>query len=146
MIAGNGGPHWARVQGYCDAVKARKLPAAVVSGKEFSEAQGYESALRLMRRARPPSAIFAGNDIMAIGAIMAARDAGLTIPDDLAVVGFDDIPIARLISPALTTVGQFQQELGSRAVAMILERLQGAVRGPGRCEEMRFALLPRQSA
>jgi LacI family transcriptional regulator len=146
MIAGNAGPHSARIQGYCDALKARGLSTSIVSGLEFSEAQGYESTRRLVRRAKPPSAIFAANDIMAIGAIMAARDNGLKVPDDLAIVGFDDIPIARLVSPPLTTVSQFQQKLGRRAVEMILERLQGAVQGPGRCEEARFELLTRQSA
>jgi LacI family transcriptional regulator len=83
---------------------------------------------------------------MAIGALMAARDAGRKVPDDLAVVGFDDIPIARLVSPPLTTVSQSQQKLGNRAVEMILERLQGGMQGPGRCEEIRFELLARQSA
>jgi LacI family transcriptional regulator len=146
MIAGNAGPHSTRVQGYCDALKATGLPINIVSGREFSEAQGYESTRRLLRRARPPSAIFAGNDIMASGALMAARDAGFKVPDDVAVVGFDDVPIARLVSPPLTTVSQFQQKLGSRAVEMILERLQGAVQGSGRCEEARFELLVRQSA
>ena len=146
MIAANAGPYSARVTGYRDALKARGLPTTIVSGMEFSEAQGYQSTFHLMRRAKPPTAIFAGNDIMAIGALMAARDAGRKVPDDLAVVGFDDIPIARLVSPPLTTISQSQQKLGNRAVEMILERLQGGMQGPGRCEEIRFELLARQSA
>jgi LacI family transcriptional regulator, galactose operon repressor len=146
MIAANAGPYATRIQGYCDALKAKGFSTSIVSGSDFSEAQGYELTRRLVSRAKPPSAIFAANDIMAIGAIIAARDNGLKIPDDLAIVGFDDIPIARLVSPPLTTVSQFQQKLGRRAVEMILERLQGTVQGPGRCEEAHFELLARQSA
>lgn len=146
MVAGNAGPQLARVQGYCQALETRGIPPDIVSGKEFSEAQGYESMRRLLRRAKPPSAVFAGNDIMASGVLLAVRDAGRKVPDDVAVVGFDDVPIARLVSPPLTTVSQFQQRLGGRAVEMILERLQGAVEGSGRCEEARFELVVRQSA
>lgn len=146
MIAGSRGPHQPRVRGYCDALKARGIPTNIVSGPEFSEAQGYGLTLRLLRRAKPPTAIFAANDIMAVGAVMAVRDAGRKVPNDLAIVGFDDIPLARLVSPSLTTIRQFQQKLGDRAVEMILERLRGTVQGQSRCEEMRFELLARQSA
>ena len=146
MIAGNGGPHQSRVQGYCAAMKARGLPAIVVTGVEFSEAQGYGLTLRLLRRTKPPTAIFAANDLMAVGAITAVRDAGRRVPDDLAIIGFDDISLAQLVSPPLTTISLFQQKLGSRAVEMILERLQGTVQGRSRCEEMRFELRARKSA
>jgi LacI family transcriptional regulator len=84
--------------------------------------------------------------MMAIGAIMAVREAGLQIPEEVAIAGFDDISIARLVSPSLTTVSQFQQKLGNRAVEMLLERLNGETTGSGRCEEMPFELMIRKSA
>ncbi len=115
MLAGNAGPDSARVRGYKEALGGKKLLSDVVSGHEFSERQGYESTRRILRRATRPTAIFAGNDMMAIGAIMAVREAGLQIPEEVAIAGFDDISIARLVSPPLTTVSQFQQKLGNRA-------------------------------
>jgi LacI family transcriptional regulator len=146
MLAGNAGPDSARVRGYREALRSKKLLSDVVSGHEFSERQGYESTQRILRRATRPTAIFAGNDMMAIGAIMAVREAGLQIPEEVAIAGFDDISIARLVSPPLTTVSQFQQKLGNRAVEMLLERLNGKTTGPGRCEEMPFELMIRKSA
>jgi LacI family transcriptional regulator len=146
MLAGNAGPDSARVRGYKDALRGKRLLAEVVSGREFSERQGYELTQRILKRTIRPTAIFAGNDIMAIGAIMAVREAGLKIPEQVAVAGFDDISIARLVSPPLTTVRQFQQTLGKRAVEMLLERLNGKAAGPGRCAEMPFELVIRKSA
>ncbi len=92
------------------------------------------------------TAVFASNDLMAIGAITAIRERGLSIPEDIAVVGFDDIPAARLISPPLTTINQFKQRLGHRAAELLFERLTGTVTGEGRSIEMPFELIIRQSA
>ena len=77
---------------------------------------------------------------------MAAREAGLRVPGDIALAGFDDIPAARLVSPALTTVAQFEQSIGRRAAGMLLERLTGSITGPGRREEMPYQLVVRESA
>jgi LacI family transcriptional regulator len=145
MLAGKSGPHSARVAGYTQALEAADLKPLVVSGKSFAEAQGYESMKRLLASKSRPTAIFAANDIMAIGALVAIRDAGLTVPKDIAVVGFDNIPLARLVTPSLTTVSQDQEKLGERAVAMLHERLSGRVKGPGRCEEMQFNFVIRES-
>jgi LacI family transcriptional regulator len=83
---------------------------------------------------------------MAMGAMNAIRAAGLRIPQDIAVVGFDDIPAAELVSPALTTVTQFQEQLGRRAAEMLLERFDGSAPERGRCEEMPAELVVRDSA
>ncbi len=94
----------------------------------------------------PPTAVFAANDVMAMGALVSLREAGLRVPGDVAVVGFDDIPVARLITPRLTTVAQFQENLGVRAAEMLLERLDGTAPGHGRSEEMPYELIVRESA
>ncbi len=83
---------------------------------------------------------------MAMGTLVAIREAGLGVPEDVAVVGFDDIPVARLITPRPTTVAQFQDNLGVRAAEMLLERLDGTAPEHGRCEEMPYELIVRQSA
>ena len=101
---------------------------------------------QLLELAPHPTAVFAANDLIAIGALRAIREADLRVPDDIAVVGFDDIPAAQLVSPALTTVAQFSEKLGRRAAEMVLERLDGRVHQGGRSEMMPFELIVRQSA
>ena len=93
-----------------------------------------------------PDAVFAVNDLLAVGALLAARETGLEVPRDLALIGFDDIPVARLMSPALTTVAQPQRLLGTRAAELLFERLGDAVAVTGRSEELPFELVVRESA
>src|SRR5205823_6326081 len=98
---------------------------------------GFDAARRLVaaypKPATRPTAIFAANDATAIGAISALREAALQVPDDVAVVGFDDIPMARYVSPRLTSVHVAIPELGARAVARLVESLgEGDARAPRR--------------
>jgi len=148
MIAGQQGPRSARVRGYRDALTARGLPAdeTLIRDSGFTEQGGYQGLRELMALTPRPTAVFAANDLIALGALMAAREAGLRVPEDVALAGFDDIPAARLVSPALTTVAQFEQSIGRRAAGMLLERLTGAATGPGRREEMPYMLVVRESA
>ena len=90
---------------------------------DFTEAGGWRGALALLARPHPPSVIFAANDAMAVGAQSALREAGLSIPSDIAVAGFDDIPIARFLNPPLTTVRVGIAALGQRAAALVLTAL-----------------------
>ena len=92
---------------------------------DFSVAAGERAATALLARRDRPSAIFAANDGMAMGAIRAAAAAGLSVPRDLSVVGFDDIDFAILHSPALTTVRQPRHALGRAAVALVEARIAG---------------------
>jgi LacI family transcriptional regulator len=85
---------------------------------------GYPFAKKLLARNRPFSALFAYNDISAIGAIWAFREAGLRVPEDISVVGFDDIQIASHNSPSLTTVRQPLQEMGETAARTLLDRIE----------------------
>jgi LacI family transcriptional regulator len=107
-----------RLAGYrraCERLGLAVPPEYVAEG-DFYLDSGESAARRLLAVAEPPTAIFAAGDQMAIGALHAAAEAGLSVPRDLAVVGFDDIDAAALVRPALTTVAQDQRRLGEAAV------------------------------
>jgi len=102
------------------------IPAGLVSvADSFSEASGYGAARRLLLDGEPPTAIFAANDLIALGAIRLAREIGLNVPRDLSVVGFNDIPQSELFDPPLTTVHTPQEEMGVLAAALLIDHLEG---------------------
>jgi LacI family transcriptional regulator len=113
-----------RLAGYRDALAAHGEAIEQVVQGDFGEESGYRVTRRLITDARP-EAIFAGNDMMAIGCLQALREAGLRVPDDIALAGFDDIPIARFVDPPLTTVGVPIAELGRQAVECCVQILAG---------------------
>jgi LacI family transcriptional regulator len=90
---------------------------------DFSEASGYAAALKIVALDPRPTAIFAANDAMAVGALFALREKHIRVPEDIALVGFDDIPIARYVTPRLTTVTVAIAELGRRAFELLLETI-----------------------
>lgn len=94
---------------------------------DFSEASGWSAGRKLVQLKPRPDAIFAANDMMAVGCLSALAEAGLRVPDDIALAGFDDIPIARYVTPALTTVRVPIATLGATA----LDALAKAVEAPG---------------
>jgi LacI family transcriptional regulator len=145
MIAGRGGPQGARVDGYRAALSEAGVTADVVLDDKFNEEGGFRAAQVVIARLDRPTAIFAANDLMAIGAMRALREARLSIPQDIAVAGFDDISAARLVSPSLTTVAQFQYEVGVRAAEILMERLKSKTPGTGTALEMPFRLIERES-
>jgi len=117
-----------RLQGYRRALEeagVRYDPALVAEGN-FRYAGGEEAMRRLLAGRERPDAVFAANDMMALGAMSVIRNAGLRVPADVAIVGFDDIPIAALSSPALTTVGMPKTELGRSAATLLMQQLDGA--------------------
>lgn len=148
MITGQDGPRNARKEGYLQAL--RTTPEACQPWIQdvyiFDEKGGYGGMKAILEQGKIPSAVFAGNDLMAIGAMNAIREAGLKIPDDIAIMGFDDIAAARMVSPALTTIRQCQDEIGIRAAALLLERLDQDEYVEGRVVEMPFELVVRDSA
>ena len=92
-----------------------------------------------------PTAVFCANDMLAIGAMVSARSAGLSVPDDIAIAGFDDIPAAKLLG--LTTVRQPEFDLGALAARTLLERLQpGGLNSRGQSRELKFEVMTRSSA
>jgi LacI family transcriptional regulator len=112
-----------RLAGYRDALAARGVPfdPALVREGDFHQPRGYDCARDLLALRDPPTAIFASNDVSALGVMDAIRDGGRRIPDDVSVVGFDDIPTAASVHPPLTTVRQPLEEMGRRATRMLLD-------------------------
>jgi LacI family transcriptional regulator len=98
----------------------------------------------LLALPEPPTAVFACNDLSAIGAMAAAAATGLAVPHDLSVVGFDDIALAAFASPPLTTIAQPKQRMGALAAQLLLERIADPGR-PGRRRILQPALRLRQS-
>jgi LacI family transcriptional regulator len=144
---GGGGPAGPRLAGYRAAMRERKLRGAsapVVHG-EFTLAGGYQAMAGLLTSGARPRAVFCANDLMALGAIEAARAHGLRVPEDVAVAGFDDIDAASLVRPRLTTVGHHAGELGARAVDLLLDRMRGGERPPADVV-VDFELQKRESA
>ena len=91
---------------------------------DFQAASGWKIGLELLRSAQRPSAIFACNDMMAIGVLRAASEAGLRVPEEVALVGFDDIDLASYTNPPLTTVCQDKARVSEIAVDMLMRRMQ----------------------
>jgi LacI family transcriptional regulator len=148
MLGNSPGPGEARQMGYRNALQAACMPVReeYVIRCDFTEAGGYVGMQALLALPQHPDAVFAANDMMAMGALAAIDAAGLHVPRDIAVMGFDDIPLARLLTPPLTTVRQYQTELGRRAAELLLERLSGLYTGGGRSEEMPYEIVARASA
>ncbi|MGW6007740.1 LacI family DNA-binding transcriptional regulator [Streptomyces sp. NPDC055210] len=131
-VAYLGGPtmavcNQARVHGYRAAMEAEgaRVPDAYVLPGEFTYEAGLLGAAALLDLPEPPTAIFAGNDEIAVGVIETARTRGLRIPEDLSVVGFDDTSLAQITSPPLTTVRQPLREMGSAALRTALRLANG---------------------
>lgn len=109
-----------RRRGYLSGMKRLGLVPREIQGN-FTEESGYDAAGKLIALTPRPAAVFAANDAMAIGALAAFGEAGLRVPRDLALVGFDDVPIARFLSPPLTTAKVPIADLGRRGFEILLE-------------------------
>jgi LacI family transcriptional regulator len=132
-IAVIGGPsHLAnareRVRGFRRALKDAgiELPDAFVKTGKFERTSGLEAALSLLRPASRPTAIFAANDMMAMGVMLAVRELGLRCPEDVSIVGFDNLEIVELLQPPLTTVQQPVYTLGINAAELLIQRISGS--------------------
>lgn len=114
-----------RLSGYRQALEAHQIPVeeALIAEGDYTERSGMAGMQRLLQAS--PAAVFVASDSMAIGALKALRQAGLRVPHDVALIGFDDIPIAAALEPALTTVRQPIHRLGALAVEVLLGLLEG---------------------
>lgn len=114
-----------RLRGFREALRDHDLPlrSEMTVRGDFSTKAGYYGFMRLMSQSKKPEAIFAANDMMAVGAYEAAKSSNTEIPKDVAVVGFDDIYLTRLLSPRLTTVHVPIIELGNKAVRYLLQMI-----------------------
>jgi LacI family transcriptional regulator len=150
MIAGIPGtpPREMRVRGYREALASHGLPHddLLIRGADYQEAGGYEAMVELLKLTPRPTAVFAANDLMAFGAMIALRESKLRIPDDIAIVGLDDIPAARLVQPPLTTVTQHTEQLGHDAAGLLFSRLAGEAPDHGRTLDWPVTLIRRESA
>ena len=112
-----------RVAGVRDALADHGVaidPDCILAA-EYQIECGRDAMKRLLDRPIQPSAVFAANDMIAIGATQQAEAEGLNVPDDISIVGFDDVPLAAMIAPALTTVAQPMRTMGRRAVELLLQ-------------------------
>ncbi|MHB1650946.1 MAG: LacI family DNA-binding transcriptional regulator [Desulfitobacteriaceae bacterium] len=114
-----------RYDGYRSTLEEKGIEPAeeLVLFSDFEVSGGFEAAMELFRRNPPPTAIFTANDLMAIGVMLAAKQTGRRVPEDLAVVGFDDIRFSELTDPPLTTVRVPKYEMGLKATEKLLELL-----------------------
>jgi LacI family transcriptional regulator len=112
-----------RLAGYQAALNACRVPidAALIREGDFNQPAGYQAARDLFDLPHPPTAIFASNDVMAFGVMEAVRDRGLRIPEDVSIVGFDNIPQAEHVRPQLTTIEQPLADMGREATRRLLE-------------------------
>ena len=138
-----------RQAGYVQAMTAAGRQPTVVGGA-FTQASGHDATTALLAEGVRPDAIFAANDMMAVGALLALQDAGVRCPEDIAVVGFDDVPIAALVRPALTTLRIEIAETGRRAmdrlVALIAASTDPEATPDAACEIVKPQLVVRQSS
>lgn len=116
-----------RVEGYREALDAAGIAfdERLVATGDFTPMSGHAAMLALLARAPDLTAAFVASDVLALGAIGAAREAGLRVPDDLSIVGFDDVPLAAYFDPPLTTIRLPAYELGFRAGRMLVRQIGG---------------------
>lgn len=141
-------PAHLRLLAYGQALAAAGLaydPELVVTTTRFGRADGAAGMRELLALARPPDALFAYNDLIAIGALRAAVELGVRVPEDIAVVGFDDIEEGRYSNPSLTTVAPDKVGIGRLAVTALLGRLDGSRTRPPEEMQVPFALVVRES-
>jgi LacI family transcriptional regulator len=137
-----------RIAGYWEALRARgvegELELQARCERQIEEG-GFQATRELLMKGNIPTALFCTNDVIAIGAMRAIYDAGLDIPGDISVVGFDDVPIAALLRVPLTTVAQPIQRMGASAVELLIERIEGGASLPPRQIVLEAHLVVRQS-
>lgn len=135
-----------RLAGVRDALEQAglRLPDDRVTQRPYSLEGGAEGLAQLMQSARPPTAIICGNDVLALGALREARALGIAVPRRLSITGFDDMPMARVVSPELTTVHLPMEEVGWNAGELLLGMLGEAV-GPA-TRQLPITLVVRESS
>jgi LacI family transcriptional regulator len=136
----------ARRDGYKQALLEEGIaidPELMVEGF-YSQTAAYQAMQRLLDLPHPPSAVFASSDTMAIGALEAIRNRGLRVPQDVAVIGYDDLPLAAHATPPLTSVHQPVDEMSAHAVRLVIEQIRGE--SAGRSVQLAARLVVRESS
>lgn len=121
-----------RMTGYKDMLRSAGVPLdeQLVGTGLFSRDSGYLGMQELLRRNVRIDGLFAANDVVALGAIQAIQEAGLRVPEDISVIGFDDLPMAKTSDPALTTINQPIAQKGETATSLLLDLIEDAVESP----------------
>jgi DNA-binding LacI/PurR family transcriptional regulator len=124
-----------RWKGYRKCLADHDIPfdPRLVLEKGYTFSDGKEALARLLDSPARPTAVFCGNDILAIGAIVSAKEKGLRVPRDLSVVGFDDMEISAYYDPPLTTIAVPAYEMGQRAAKILIENIRGEIKVPQQC-------------
>jgi LacI family transcriptional regulator len=137
-----------RTAGFRSAMQAakRQVPSEFLVRGDWTRRGGYAAMRTLMDLPKPPDAVFCANDMMAIGALDVAHELGLEVPEDLAVIGFDDVDAATIVTPPLTTVRNPAYEAGRTAGDLLLSRMTGRYSGAGRTVVLPCPLVVRGTA
>lgn len=106
-----------------DEMKLEKNSNFIVSGPDFTKEEGYEAMKQLLALTNQPTAVFCSSDLLAIGALQAITEAGLQVPNDFSIIGFDGIELGQVITPRLTTIKQDCQTMGEVAAQYIIENI-----------------------
>ncbi|MDG4830774.1 LacI family DNA-binding transcriptional regulator [Solwaraspora sp. WMMD1047] len=137
-----------RLRGYREALEAAGLPfdpALVATTAQFGRRDGLLALRDLLARDRPPDAVFGYNDLVAIGALRAIAEAGLRVPEQIAVIGIDDIEEGRFSNPTLTTIAPDKEQIGRLAVRSLVARIEGRPISPPADVAPPFRLVARES-
>jgi LacI family transcriptional regulator len=123
-----------RLAGYKQALEEANIPVTkkLIAAGEFSVVSGRAAGQKLLSLPEPPTAIFAGNDMMAIGLLRSAVDLQLKVPDDLAIIGFDDIELSSYLYPTLTTIAQSKADIAVKVIELLMARIENPNRPPQR--------------
>jgi DNA-binding LacI/PurR family transcriptional regulator len=121
------------------------IPPGYVQEGDFSIESGQAAIGRLLALDDPPTAVFVCNDLMAIGAINGALEMNVRVPEDISIIGFDNIPESTVIRPKLTTIAQYPVEMGQQLAHFLFERIEGIDVGPSRRFEIPCRLIERDS-
>ncbi len=142
----NSPPSLLRLKAYSHSLERADISCdkSLIRRGDFSSESGYNAVFPLIASGEPPTAIFAFNDLMAYGAITALADKGLRVPEDVSVVGYDDIQLSSFFNPPLTTVSQPKRAVGRAAFALLRERIANESH-PARCIRMSARLVVRRS-
>lgn len=137
-----------RFQGYQQALQEANMeidPRLQANGGGWHRADGAEAMRYLLSLETPPDAVFCFNDLMALGAMSALHEAGLRIPEDVAIIGIDDIEDGRYAYPPLSSIAPDKEQMGQRAVSLLIGRIKGTLTQPPQYIEIPFHLCARQS-
>lgn len=136
-----------RLHGYTRAMMAAGISPdpSLIQKAEFTMEGGYLAMLGLLQNGSLPTAVFACNSLMALGAVRAAKDRGYQVPQDISIMGFDDIPETLIVQPKLTVISRDLFQLGRQVTELLFERIDGQVIGPGRFFQSEWTLIERES-